>query len=99
MQTDEHSYLNSNHDYLNNKNFETVSSDSGDDYDMRNTKNKKQKTNENQNEKSVRISQAGVIEKLFGNSFQLAGSVSVNSNVNQPIIKCNHPNCQNSHHN
>jgi hypothetical protein len=54
---------------LNKKNFETVSSDSGDDYEMRNTKNKKQKTNENQNEKSVRISQAGVIEKLFGNSF------------------------------
>jgi len=41
MQTDEQSYLNSNHDFLNKKNFETVSSDSGDDYEMRNTKNKK----------------------------------------------------------
>lgn len=97
MQTDDQSYLNSNHDFLNKKNFETLSSDSGDDYEMRNTKNKKQKTNEI--EKPVRISQAGVIEKLFGNSFQIAGSVSVNNNINQPIIKCNHPNCQNSHHN
>jgi len=40
MQTDDHSYLNSNHDFL-KKNFEIVSSDSGDDYEMRNTKNKK----------------------------------------------------------